>query len=725
MLIKLFNILDENGSNINKKFIEKAFRFANDAHENQRRKSGELYITHPLEVACILAEMNLDENTIAAALLHDVVEDTHYTFDDVKVEFNEEVAILVDGVTKLEKIKYKSKEEEQADNVRKMVLAMAKDIRVILIKLADRLHNMRTLKYMPIEKQKEKAKEAIDIYAPLAHRLGISKIKWELEDLSLRYLDPNEYYNLVRKIAEKRAGRELYINSIIEELSDKLSLAGIESEIEGRPKHFYSIYRKMKNKNKSLDQIFDLTALRILVEDVGSCYAALGIVHTLYKPIPGRFKDYIAMPKPNMYQSIHTTVIGPQGKPFEIQIRTWEMHKTAEYGIAAHWKYKEGQTENGEDKFETKLTWLRDILEWQGETSDAAEFMDSFKIDLFSDEVFVFTPKGDVINLPSESTPVDFAYRIHTDIGHRCVGAKVNSKIVPIDYKLKTGQIVEVIASPGMKAPSRGWLAFVKSNQAKSKIKAWFRRELREENIRVGKEMLEKECKKMKVVLYELLIEENIEKLFKRFNIKTFEDLFAEIGSGEILVDYVFNKISDLIKANKEKLTIEEEQERISALLKKGNKTDNENQELVIKGADNLMVRFAKCCNPVPGDDVIGYVTKGRGISIHRKDCKNVSNLLKTEGEKIIDVNWGKIESKEFISEIEMKSVNRDGILADVMECVVKYKTPVCSINAVTQSDGIALINLKIRVNSTEHIRNVIKRLRKIDGILEIYRLKK
>ncbi len=725
MLIKLFNILDENGSNINKKFIEKAFRFANEAHENQRRKSGELYITHPLEVACILAEMNLDENTIAAALLHDVVEDTHYTFDDIKVEFNEEVAILVDGVTKLEKIKYKSKEEEQADNVRKMVLAMAKDIRVILIKLADRLHNMRTLKYMPIDKQKEKAKEAIDIYAPLAHRLGISKIKWEIEDLSLRYLDPNEYYNLVRMIAEKRAGRERLVNHIIDEISEKLAVAGIKSEIEGRPKHFYSIYKKMINKNKSIDQIFDLTALRILVEDVGSCYAALGIVHTLYKPIPGRFKDYIAMPKPNMYQSIHTTLIGPQGKTFEIQIRTLEMHKTAEYGIAAHWKYKEGQTEDSENEFETKLTWLRDILEWQGETSDAAEFMDSFKIDLFSDEVFVFTPRGDVINLPSESTPVDFAYRIHTDIGHRCVGAKVNNKIVPIDYKLITGQIVEVIASPGMKAPSIGWLSFVKSNQARSKIKSWFRKEQRDENIRVGKEILEKECKKMKVVLYELLNEDNVEKLFKRFNIKTYEDLFAEVGSGEILVDYVFNKISDLIKTNKEKLTIEEEQERISALLKRGNKADEKNGDVVIKGVDNLMVRFAKCCNPVPGDAVIGYVTKGRGISIHRKDCKNASNLLSTEGEKIIDVNWGEIKSNEFISEIEMKSVNRDGILADVMECVVKCKTPVCSINAVTQSDGIALINLKIRVNSIDHIKTVIKKLKKIDGILEIYRLKK
>ena len=502
MIKELMKAIDENCINVDKDFIVKAYELARDAHVDQKRESGEPYIIHPVEVATILAEMGLDENVIAASLLHDVIEDTEYTFQEIENLFNTQVATLVEGVTKLGKIKYQTKEERQAESVRKMLFAMTKDIRVILIKLADRLHNMRTLKFMSVEKQKEKAKETLDIYAPLAHRLGMSKIKWELEDLSLRYMHPEEYYQLVNEIAEKREERELYISNITSELITKLSLAGIEIEIDGRPKHFYSIYRKMVIKNKKLEEIFDLTAIRILVEDIKDCYAALGIVHTMYKPIPGRFKDYIAMPKPNMYQSLHTTVIGPEGKPFEIQIRTFDMHRTSEYGIAAHWKYKQGS--EGDREYEEKLTWLRETLEWQRETSNAEEFMEDFKIDMFSDEVFVFTPNGKVINLPYHSTPIDFAYRIHTDVGHKCSGAKVNGKLVPLDYHLKTGEIVEINTSSHSKGPSLHWLKITQSNQAKSKIKAWFKKQQKEETLEKGKEFLEKEAKKQGYALGEL-----------------------------------------------------------------------------------------------------------------------------------------------------------------------------------------------------------------------------
>jgi len=504
-LSNLIEKIDQNCNNVDKDFVIKAYNFALKAHENQKRESGEPYINHPVDVACILAEMGMDTSTITAGILHDVIEDTNFSYEDITNLFSKEVADLVEGVTKLEKIAYKTKEEQQADNVRKMLLAMAKDIRVIIIKLADRLHNIRTLKYKAVQKQKQIAKETLDIYAPLAHRLGMSKIKWELEDLSFRYLKPEEYYSLVDAISEKRVEREEYIKKILQELNDNLSKAGIESDIDGRPKHFYSIYRKMVNKSKTIDQIFDLTAVRVLVNTVKDCYAALGIVHTMYKPMPGRFKDYIAMPKPNMYQSLHSTVIGPEGKPFEIQIRTHDMHKTAEYGIAAHWKYKEGIVETPqapnkeEENSDTKLTWIREMLDWQRETPNAEEFMENFKIDLFSDEVFVFTPNGKVINLPYNATPVDFAYKIHTDVGNKCVGAKINGKIVPLDYKLKTGEIVEILTTALPKGPNIEWLTYVTSNQAKSKIRAWFKKAKRDENIAKGKEMLEKEAKKREV----------------------------------------------------------------------------------------------------------------------------------------------------------------------------------------------------------------------------------
>lgn len=532
----LLQKIKENCTNVDLDIVNKAFNLAYEAHKEQKRESGEPYIIHPIDVAVILAELGMDTSTIVAGLLHDVIEDTDYTYDDIKNIFSEEVANLVSGVTKITKMEYKSKEEQQADNFRKMLLAMASDIRVIIIKLADRLHNMRTLKYMPKEKQKRISKETLDIYAPLAHRLGISKVKWELEDLCFRYLHEEEYYDLVHQISEKRVERETYIAQIIKDLYSKLEEAEIDSDIDGRPKHFYSIYRKMVTKNKSIEQIFDLTAIRILVNSVKDCYEVLGIVHTIYKPIPGRFKDYIAMPKPNMYQSLHTTVIGPQGKTFEIQIRTFEMHKTAEYGIAAHWKYKEGDTSDTKGKsFENKLVWLRDMLEWQKETSDAEEFMEGFKINLFTDEIFLFTPKGVVIDLPNGATPIDFAYRIHTDIGNKCIGAKVNGKIVPLDYKLKTGQIVEILTSNSSKGPNMDWLSIAKSNQAKSKIKAWFKKAKKEENINKGKEVFEKELKKQSVHYVDIAKGESYDKFIKRYNINCMDDLYALVGLGAIV----------------------------------------------------------------------------------------------------------------------------------------------------------------------------------------------
>ena len=552
----LLQKIKENCTNVDLDIVNKAFNLAYEAHKEQKRESGEPYIIHPIDVAVILAELGMDTSTIVAGLLHDVIEDTDYTYDDIKNIFSEEVANLVSGVTKITKMEYKSKEEQQADNFRKMLLAMASDIRVIIIKLADRLHNMRTLKYMPKEKQKRISKETLDIYAPLAHRLGISKVKWELEDLCFRYLHEEEYYDLVHQISEKRVERETYIAQIIKDLYSKLEEAEIDSDIDGRPKHFYSIYRKMVTKNKSIEQIFDLTAIRILVNSVKDCYEVLGIVHTIYKPIPGRFKDYIAMPKPNMYQSLHTTVIGPQGKTFEIQIRTFEMHKTAEYGIAAHWKYKEGDTSDTKGKsFENKLVWLRDMLEWQKETSDAEEFMEGFKINLFTDEIFLFTPKGVVIDLPNGATPIDFAYRIHTDIGNKCIGAKVNGKIVPLDYKLKTGQIVEILTSNSSKGPNMDWLSIAKSNQAKSKIKAWFKKAKKEENINKGKEVFEKELKKQSVHYIDIAKGESYDKFIKRYNINCMDDLYALVGLGAIVASSFIAKLKEenLSKDEKDK----------------------------------------------------------------------------------------------------------------------------------------------------------------------------
>lgn len=727
MLDKLISKIDKNCINVDKELVKKAYNLAAEAHSIQKRESGEPYLVHPIEVACILAEMGMDTNTIVAGLLHDVIEDTHYSYDDIEDMFNEEVANLVDGVTKLGKIQYKTKEEQQADNVRKMLLAMTKDIRVILIKLADRLHNLRTLKFMPIEKQKQKAKETFDIYAPLAHRLGMSKIKWELEDLSFRYMNPNEYYDLVKQIAEKRIEREAYTSNIINDLQERLLLSGIETDIEGRPKHLYSIYRKMTNKNKSIDQIFDLTAIRILVNNIKDCYAVLGIVHTVYKPIPGRFKDYIAMPKPNMYQSLHTTVIGPQGKTFEIQIRTFDMHKTAEYGIAAHWKYKEGQSENNGENFENKLSWIRDMLEWQRETSDAEEFMEAFKIDLFSDEVFLFTPKGVVINLPNEATAIDFAYRIHTDIGNRCIGAKVNGKMVPLDYHLKTGEIVEILTSSTPKGPSIDWLNIVKSNQAKSKIRSWFKKQKREENILKGKDILEKESKKQGYNFGELTKTTTFQKMIKKYNFNSIDDLYAVVGSGTALPAAIVSKLKEEIESTKSKEEANSQTlKKVEEKLNNNNTNSNKNQNIgvTVKGLTNVMVRFAKCCNPVPGDNIIGYTTKGRGISVHRKDCKNIYAISDYDKSRFVEVGWGNSSKGDYITEIQVQSDDRNGILADIMIIITELKIHLETVNAKTNKESICVANVKMKITNVDELKELIKRLKGVKGVIEVYRVK-
>ena len=726
MLEMLVKKIKQNCVNINMDMVNKAFNLAFEAHKEQKRDSGEPYIIHPIEVATILAELGMDTSTIVAGLLHDVIEDTEYTYDDIKNLFGEEVANLVSGVTKITKMEYKSKEEQQADNFRKMLLAMADDIRVIIIKLADRLHNMRTLKYRKKEKQKKTAMETLDIYAPLAHRLGISKIKWELEDLSFRYIHEEEYYNLVKQVAEKRAEREIYIKNIIEEMYNKLEEAGIDSDIDGRPKHFFSIYKKMVNKNKSIEQIFDLTAIRVLVNTVKDCYEVLGIVHTIYKPIPGRFKDYIAMPKPNMYQSLHTTVIGPQGKTFEIQIRTFEMHRTAEYGIAAHWKYKEGDnnSETKEKNFESKLVWLRDMLEFQKETADAEEFIEGFKIDLFTDEIFLFTPKGVVIDLPNGATPIDFAYRIHTDIGNKCVGAKVNGKIVPLDYKLKTGEIVEVLTSNNAKGPNIDWLNIAKSNQAKSKIRSWFKKSKKEENISKGKEAFEKELKKQGVHFADIAKGETYEKFVKRNNINCIDDLYALIGLGAISASSFIWKLKDENKSKDEKV-IEENTNKIieENIFKSKRKTLDNTVGITVKGVDNIMIRFAKCCNPVPGDDIMGYITKGRGVSVHRADCGNLKSLIMEDGAKVVDVSWGSSNGRAYIAEIQVKAEDIGELLTDIMGVISELNLQLNAVNAKSAKGRIAYVNIKVKIDSVDILKNLMRKIRHLKGVIDVYRV--
>lgn len=695
--------------------VKKAYYFAETSHEGQYRVSGDKYFIHPYNVALILIELNMDTTTIAAGLLHDVVEDTKVTFEDIEREFGIEIKNLVDGVTKLRKLKFSSKQERQAENLRKMIIAMSKDIRVIIIKLADRLHNMRTLNYMSEAKKKEKALETLEIYAPIAHRLGISKIKWELEDLALRYLDPKGYYDLVEKVSMKRREREKYINTVIELLSKKLEEMGIKSEINGRPKHFYSIYRKMVYQNKTFEQIYDLTAVRVIVDSVKDCYGVLGIVHTMWKPIPGRFKDYIAMPKPNMYQSLHTTVIGPQGEPLEIQIRTWDMHRTAEYGIAAHWKYKEGISKS--DDFDKKLSWLRQLLDWQKELKDPKEFMESLKIDLFTNEVFVFTPKGDVINLPAGSTPIDFAYRVHTAVGNNCIGAKVDGRIVPLDYKLKNGNIVEILTSANSNGPSRDWLKIVKSSHAKSKIRQWFKKEERAQNIIKGKEQIEKEVKRQGFKLTEILKEDWLEEVASKLSLSSIDDLYAAVGYGSITLSQVIHRLKEFYKEYYK----EDKKDEEIVKQAKNNKEYRPTQGVKIKGIDNIMVRFSKCCNPVPGDEIIGYITRGRGVSIHRKDCPNIADL--SIQDRFIEVEWDDAKKVSYLAEIQIKATDRSGLLSEITQLLTEKNLTVTSLNARTNKEKIALINLVLEIKSVEQLNELMRKIRSINGVIDVYRV--
>jgi len=704
---------DKSENDIN--LILKAYDYALKAHEGQYRNSGEPYIVHPVEVAMILANLELDVSTIASGLLHDVIEDTSITYDDIKNEFGQEIADLVDGVTKLGMIEYKSKVEQQAENMRKMLIAMAKDIRVIMIKLADRLHNMRTLKYLSEEKQKEKAQETLEIYAPIAHRLGMSMIKWELEDLSLRYLHPDDYYSLVEKVAKKRKEREESIKELIDKLKEKLNEIGIKAEVDGRPKHFYSIYKKMKQQNKTFEQIYDLMAVRVIVNTVKDCYGTLGAVHTLWKPMPGRFKDYIAMPKPNMYQSLHTTVIGPKGEPFEIQIRTWDMHRTAEYGIAAHWKYKEGKSY--EDEFDAKLSWLRQLLEWQRELKDAKEFMETLKIDLFTDEVYVFTPKGDVISLPAGSTPVDFAYSIHTEIGHRLNGARVNGKIVPIDYELKNGDIVEILTTTNSdRGPSRDWLQIVKSSQAKNKIRQWFKKEKREENIERGEEIFYRELKRHGIQQSQLK-GDIMESVLRKLNMHSEEDLFAAIGFGGLALNQIIPRIKEELKQ------IESEDKKQSTpIVEIKKKPKIGGMGVIVKGEDNVMVRFSKCCSPVPGDEIVGYVTKGRGVSIHRKDCPNIKDYVYDKN-RIVEVEWDQGKNIAYQADIQIMANDRYGLLTDVTSILADIKISVRAVNARTTKDNVAIINLTLEITSRDQLEKIMNKLKALDGVTDVYRI--
>ena len=714
--------------------IEKAYKIAYEAHEGQKRKSGEPYIIHPLCVAIILADLELDKETIVAGLLHDVVEDTVMTTEEITKEFGAEVALLVDGVTKLGQLSYSAdKVEVQAENLRKMFLAMAKDIRVILIKLADRLHNMRTLKYMTPEKQKEKARETMDIYAPIAQRLGISKIKIELDDLSLKYLEPEAYYDLVHQIAQRKSVRDDYVQSLVEEVKKHIHEAGIPAQIDGRAKHFFSIYKKMKNQDKTLDQIYDLFAIRIIVDSVKDCYAALGVIHEMYKPIPGRFKDYIAMPKPNMYQSLHTTLIGPTGQPFEIQIRTYEMHRTAEYGIAAHWKYKEASNNGGAAApmtvtEEEKLSWLRQILEWQRDMSDNKEFMSLLKsdLDLFSDTVFCFTPTGDVKNLPNGSTPIDFAYSIHSAVGNKMIGAKVNGKLVPIDYVIQNGDRIEVLTSQNSKGPSRDWLNIVKSTQAKNKINQWFRSELKEENIIRGKELLASCCKSKGINLSDINRPEYQDKIMRKYGFHDWNSCLATVGHGGLKEGQIVNRMYEEYKKDHlARITDEEVLETISENKEKVPEKKSKSG-IIVKGLYDVAVHFSKCCSPVPGDEIVGFVTRGRGVSIHRTDCINIINLSDMERERLIDAEWQHDEesgsSGLYLAEIKVFCNNRTGLLVDITRAFTEREIDINAIHSKTSKQGIATIDISFNTKGKAELTSVIDKLRQIDSIIDIER---
>lgn len=713
--------------------VEKAYRVARAAHGDQLRKSGEPYISHPIQVAIILAEMEMDLETITAAMLHDVVEDTGMTLEELQKEFGDEVAILVDGVTKLTQIKYTTdKMEMQAENLRKMFLAMAKDIRVIIIKLADRLHNMRTLQYMTREKQKEKARETMDIYAPIAQRLGISTIKIELDDLALKYLEPEVFDQLVEDIRERKNVRDDFIDQMVDEVRRHMDEAGIRCEVDGRVKHYFSIYKKMVNQNRSLDQIYDLFAVRIKVDTVKDCYAALGIIHELYKPIPGRFKDYIAMPKPNMYQSLHTTLISTSGTPFEVQIRTFEMHRTAEYGIAAHWKYKEGKgvgDKTIKQSEEEKLAWLRQILDWQTEMSSNTEFMEFLKsdLDLFSDDVFCFTPEGDVKNLPAGSTPIDFAYSIHSAVGNRMIGARVNDRIVNIDYQIQNGDRVEILTSQNSKGPSMDWLSIVKSPSAKQKINQWFRNALKEENIQKGKELIDKYMKTKGIANTAIFAPEYQQAVMTRYSCKDWDSVLAAVGHGGLKEGQVVNRLLTEYekKNNVFRITDEDVLESASAV-ENPPETSKTRNGIVVKGIHDVAVRFAKCCSPVPGDEIVGFVTRGRGVTVHRTDCINIVNLNSIERDRLIDAEWDKPSSafkdEKYLVEISIFANNRTGLLVDISKVMSERDLDVVSMNIRVNKQDLATIDMGFKVASTDELSRVMEKLRQIDDIRDINR---
>lgn len=719
--------------------IAKAYKIASEAHKDQKRKSGEPYIVHPLNVAIILAELELDKETIVAGILHDVVEDTSMTEEDLIREFGEDVAQLVDGVTKLEKIPLSGsigqsdvKLEMQAENLRKMFLAMAKDIRVILIKLADRLHNMRTLKYQKEESQKRIARETLEIYSPIAQRLGISRIKVELDDLSLKYLEPDVYYDLVDKIAVRKSVREKYIQSVVDEVSEHIRKAGIKAKVDGRVKHFFSIYKKMVNQDKTLDQIYDLFAVRIIVDTLKDCYAALGVIHEMYKPIPGRFKDYIAMPKPNMYQSLHTTLIGTTGQPFEIQIRTNEMHKAAEYGIAAHWKYKEASDgKKVETQEEEKLVWLRQILEWQQDMSDNKEFLNLLKsdLDLFSENVYCFTPTGEVKTLPAGSTTIDFAYSVHSAVGNKMVGARVNGKLVTIDYVLNNGDRVEIITSQNSKGPSRDWLNLVKSTQAKNKINQWFKSELKEENILKGKELLAGYCKSKGYALSDLLKPEYMAAVMRKYGFRDWDSVLAAIGHGGLKEGQVINKAQELYERDhKKELTNEEVLESIAQANAHGNSRPpvmKTKSGIVVKGIADLSVRFSKCCSPVPGDEIVGFVTRGRGISIHRTDCINMLTLPEIERSRMIDAEWqipDTVAKEKYVAEIKIFATNRNGLLADISKALTEKNINILSMNTRVSKQEQATLQTTFEISGRDELNRVIEKIMGIESVIDIER---
>ncbi|MBF1753397.1 MAG: bifunctional (p)ppGpp synthetase/guanosine-3',5'-bis(diphosphate) 3'-pyrophosphohydrolase, partial [Veillonella sp.] len=692
--------------------VLKAFELADKAHEGQFRASGEPYIMHPLAVADILAHLQIDHITLMAALMHDVVEDTSYSKEDLEEMFGSEVAFLVDGVTKLNQFQYETKEDRQMENYRKMILAMAKDVRVVVIKLGDRLHNMRTLKHMRSDKQKRIAKETLEIFAPLAHRLGIFNVKWELEDLSFRYLEPEKYYDLVDQMKQKRQVREDIVNDTMSQLTKALGEAHIKADIKGRPKHFYSIYKKMKKDNRDLSQIYDLLAVRVIVDSIPDCYAVLGIAHSLWKPLPYRFKDYISMPKSNMYQSLHTTVIGTMGQPVEIQIRTWEMHRVSEYGVAAHWRYKEGN-KNGDKEFDQKVAWLRQVLEWQ-DTSNPTELVNALKLDVFSGEVFVFTPKGDVVKLPIGSVPLDFAYRVHTDVGHRCVGAKVNGKIVPLDYTLQNGDIVDIITSKTSK-PSLDWLNIVGSSESKSKIRNWFKRENKAENIEKGLEALEKEAKRLNYSWKELIADNRLQQVTKQLKAGIEEEMFAACGYGGIPVSTVLLRLIELYKKSKE---AEESKRSTAQILEKlksqGQKKTKNGTGVLVKGEAGVMVRMAKCCNPVPGDDIIGYITRGRGVSVHRSDCCSLGHTPE-DLERMIEVAWDGSSGESFHVGIDIQAYDRNGLLMEVMAVLSELKITITNINAKVQEDTKNVsINVTVDIRDISQLDFVMTKLRRI-----------